>query len=88
MRCAVPPNWQQSYFITSQAALPNWQRMLKSQIAQDKLRLPVGSACQMSQQIKCIHIQVDCCIHAKVPEPIAARFGQPLIVECLFNRQA
>ena len=32
----------------------------------------------MSQQIKCI--QVDCWIHSKVPEPIAARFGQPLIV--------
>jgi hypothetical protein len=30
MRCAVPPNWRQSYFITSQAALPNWQRVLKS----------------------------------------------------------
>ena len=42
----------------------------------------------MSQQIKCICIQVDCRIHIPVPKPIAARFGQPLIVECLFNCQA
>mgnify|MGYP001149359114 CR=1 FL=1 len=42
----------------------------------------------MSQQIKCIRIQVDCRIHSKIPEPNAARFGQPLIVECLFNCQA
>jgi hypothetical protein len=60
-----------------------------SQITQDKLRLPFGSACQMSQQIKCIRIQVDCRIHSKVvPEPIAPRFGRPLIVEYLFNFQA
>ncbi len=30
-----------------------------SQITQGTLRLPFGSACQMSQQIKCIRIQVD-----------------------------
>ncbi len=50
--------------------------------------LSIGSTCQMPQQIKCIRIQVDCWIHSKVPEPIAASFGQPLIVECLFNFQA
>jgi len=42
----------------------------------------------MQQQIKCIHIQVDCRIHSKDPEPNATRFGRPLIVECLFNCQA
>jgi len=59
-----------------------------SQITRDKLRLPIGSACQTSQQIKWICIQADCRIHATVPEPIAARFGWPLIVECLINCQA
>ena len=39
----------------------------------------------MSQQIKQICIQVDCRIHSKVPEPIAASFSRPLIVKCLFN---
>jgi len=47
-----------------------------------------GEWAQKSQQIKCIRIQVDCRIHSKVSEPIAARFGRPLIVECLFNHQA
>jgi hypothetical protein len=42
----------------------------------------------MPKQIKSIRIQVDCWIHSKVPEPNAARFGRPLIVECLFNCQA
>jgi hypothetical protein len=60
-----------------------------SQITQDKLHLPFGSTCQMSPQIKCICIQVDCRIHSKViPEPIASRFGRPLIVEYLFNFKA
>ncbi len=58
------------------------------QITRDKLRLPIGSACQTSQEIKWICIQVDCWIHATVPEPIAARFGRPLIVECLIKCQA
>jgi hypothetical protein len=61
-----------------------------SQITPDKLCLPLfGSACQMSQQIKCIRIQVDCRIHSKViPEPIAPRFARPLIVKYLFNFHA
>ena len=50
--------------------------------------LSIGSTCQMPQQIKCICIQVDCWIHSKVPEPIAASLGRPLIFECLFNCQA
>ncbi len=56
-----------------------------SQLTCIKLRFPCGSACQVSQQIKCIHIQVDCQIHTTLPEPIATRFGRLLIVECLFN---
>ncbi len=64
------------------------QLAARAQITRDKLHLPIGSACQMSQQIKSIHIQVDCWFHSKVPEPIAARFGQPLIVACFFNCQA
>jgi hypothetical protein len=59
-----------------------------SQITGGKLRIPFGSTCQMPQQIKCICIQVDCRIHSEVPEPNEARFGRPLIVECLFNCQA
>ncbi len=58
-----------------------------SQLTRIKLRFPCGSACQVSQQIKCIHIQVDCQIHTTLPETIATRFGQLLIVECLFNCQ-
>ncbi len=67
---------------------PNGSACSMSQIKEDNLRLPFGSACQMSQQIKCIRIQVDCRIHSKVPEPNAARFSWPLIVECHFNCQA
>ncbi len=60
-----------------------------SQLTCIKLCFPCGSGCQVSQQIKCSHIQVDCLIHTTLPEPIAIRFGQLLIVECLFNcRQA
>ena len=59
-----------------------------SHLRQVKMCLLIGSVCQASQENKCIHIQVDCRIHSKVPEPIAARFGGPLIVECLFNYQA
>ncbi len=59
-----------------------------SQITQDRLCLPDGSTYQMFQQIKCIHIQVDCRIHTTLPEPFATRFGWLLIVECHFYCQA
>ena len=97
----VLPNWRivmYGFFSSGKSPITSSQVKLcfligsvcqMSQITQDKLHLPVGSMCQMSQQIKCIYIQVaDCRIHTTVPEPIAARFGRPLIVECLFNCQA
>ncbi len=41
-----------------------------------------------NQKQNATHIQVDFWIQTTVPEPIAARFGWPLIFEYLFNCQA
>jgi hypothetical protein len=87
-KCAVPPNWWQVTSSRVKLCFPIGSACSMSQITRGKLCLPFGSTCQMPQQIKCIRIQVDCRIHSKVPEPNAARFGRPLIVECLFNCQA
>ena len=87
-KCAVPPNWWQVTSSRVKLCFPIGSACSMSQITRGKLRLPFGSTCQMPQQIKCIRIQVDCRIHSKDPEPNAARFGRPLIVECFFNCQA
>jgi hypothetical protein len=65
----------------------NWQRVPSVSTHTHQAGLPFWQRMPSSNQMKCIHIQVDCRIHSKVSEPIAARFGPPLIVECLFNCQ-